>query len=77
MTTSYFLPFYKLDNFQIKEKQEETERERVKYLLIISGLRKKRKLERPLLLIQTVNSFINDTLKIQECSNLTPNIYFP
>ena len=36
-------------------------------MLIITGLRKKRRLERPLLLIQTVNSFINDTLNIQEC----------
>jgi len=49
----------------IKEKQETAEKERVKYLLRISGLRKKKRLERPLHLLKTVNSFINETLRIE------------
>ena len=49
----------------MKERQDIADRERVKYLLIFYGLRKKRKLERPLYLVQTINKFINDTLNIQ------------
>jgi len=45
--------------------QETAEKERVKYLLRISGLRKKKRLERPLHLLKTVNSFINETLRIE------------
>ena len=51
--------------FQVKEKQDTAERERVKYLLLFYGFRKRRKLERPLYLVQTITSFINDTLKLQ------------
>ena len=49
----------------MKEKQELAERERVNYRLIISGLRKRRRLERPLHLIKTVNDFINSTLGLE------------
>ena len=50
---------------QVKEKQEVADRESVKYRLIFSGLRKRRKLERPLHLITTVNDFINETLGLE------------
>lgn len=50
---------------QVKEKQELAARERVKYRLVFSGLRKRRKLERPLHLIKTVNDFINETLALE------------
>ena len=49
----------------MKEKQELAARERVKYRLVFSGLRKRRKLERPLHLIKTVNDFINETLALE------------
>ena len=49
----------------MKEKQELAERESVKYRLILSGLRKRRRLERPLHLIKTVNDFINSTLGLE------------
>ena len=52
-------------NLQVKEKQEVAARESVKYRLIFSGLRKRRKLERPLHLIKTVNDFINETMGLE------------
>ena len=52
-------------SLQLREKQEQAEREAVKYRLILSGLRKRRRLERPLHLIQTVNDFINSTLGLE------------
>ena len=50
---------------QIKEKQEENDNERQKYVLIVSGLRKKLKLERPFHVMNLVNSFIADTLNLK------------
>jgi len=50
---------------EVKDKQEVAARETLKYRLIFSGLRKRRKLERPLHLIKTVNDFINETMGLE------------
>ena len=50
---------------QVKEKQEETEAERAKYFLLISGLRKRRKLERPFHVMNLASHFIADTLQLK------------
>ena len=50
---------------EVLEKQEKSENERVKYFLLIDGLRKKRKLERPVHVFRLASSFIEDTLKLK------------
>jgi len=51
---------------RIKERQEEIETEKVKYYLIFTGLRKKRKLERPLHVLNLAVQFIQDTLSLKD-----------
>ena len=50
---------------EVLEKQEKSEMERVKHFLLIDGLRKKRKLERPVHVLRLASSFIEDTLKLK------------
>ena len=45
--------------------QEENEKERVKYFLILHGLRKKRKLERPVHVMKLALSFIETNLDLK------------
>jgi len=51
---------------KVLEKQEKSEKERVKHFLLIDGLRKKRKLERPVHVFRLASSFIEDTLKLKD-----------
>ena len=49
--------------------------ERKKYMLLITGLRKKLKLERPFHVLNLVTQFITETLQIKVPSMYPPDIY--
>ena len=49
----------------MKDKQEESEKERTKYFLLINGLRKRRKLERPFHVMNLAKHFIEETLELK------------
>ena len=49
----------------MKDKQEESEKERTKYFLLINGLKKRRKLERPFHVMNLAKHFIEETLELK------------
>jgi len=51
---------------RVKDKQEESDQERVKYFLLFGGMKKRRKLERPFHVMNLITQFIETTLNLKD-----------